>query len=249
MKNTIKILFLIYLFAGLQIIAFCQNRIELTIPTAAEETEYVWRTIRDISFFEKFNYQVNLPKGKLIIDLINRSKANNLNDHDYKSLQQYLQDSIYKKSDYKAGYQKIAEQEKLINELINKINKCKKNWKFREFQTYRIHLTLYGSGGSYNPDDGSIIIFTTPEGQFKSYQNPANTIIHEVTHIGMEASIMQQYNVPHAMKERIIDQFVLIHFGNALPSYRLQDLGDNRIDQYLKKKSDFKNLHLIIEHL
>ena len=46
-----------------------------------------------------------------------------------------------------------------------------------------INLTLYGPGGSYNPQEGSIILMITKEGTFKQSLDPAETIVHEIVHI------------------------------------------------------------------
>lgn len=219
-----------------------EDRIQINIPGVEEETNYVWRTIIDTKFFEEHNYEVSLPPGDLIETLKTKSKSNQLSDEDFERLKVYMQSTIYKREDYEKGYQKIESQRALLNKMVNKIKGIKKNWHFKEFDQYQVNLTLYGPGGSYDPEDGSILIYTTPEGQFKQYENPANTIIHEIIHIGTEDSIMNKYQVSHPLKERIIDQFVLIAFGKYLPTYRLQSFGDARIDPYLKKKRDLKNL-------
>ena len=131
--------------------------------------------------------------------------------------------------------------------MVSRIGECIWHWPFKAFDNDQINLTQYGSGGSYHPDDGSILIFTTPQGQFKQYDNPANTNIHEIIHIGIEASIIQQLKVPHTLKERIVDLYVQLSFHKELPDYRIQNMGDKRIDQYLNKKKQLKHLHQIIE--
>ena len=224
-----------------------QNKIQVNIPTADFETDYIWRTIQDISFFEKHNYEISLPKGRYIELLKIKAKENSLSKNDYENLKAFIKDSVYKKSDYEQGYQKIESQRKLINTMISKITKSNYNWDFKKFNTYQINLTLYGPGGSYNSDEGSVLIYTTPNGTFKQYDNPANTIIHEITHIGIESSIVAKFKVPHPLKERIVDTFVFLNFANYLSSYKIQDLGDNRLDAYLKTKKSLKHLNSFVE--
>lgn len=221
----------------------------INIPSAKTETEYIWRTIQDIKFFEEHNYQANLPKGYLVEDLKQKSKSENLNNDDYERLEQFIIDSIYNELDYQKGYEKIRNEIELIDKMINQIDKSKFNWDFKEFKIYPINLTLYGPGGSYNPDEGSILIYTTSEGQFKNYENPANTIIHEVVHIGIEKAIISKYDVPHEFKERIVDTFVFLKFGQYLPDYRIQDMGEKRIDQYLKEIHELRDLDKIVEQI
>ena len=112
---------------------------------------------------------------------------------------------------------------------------------------YEVIFTLYGSGGSYDPQTGLITLFTTKEGKFKKYQNPANTIIHEIVHIGMEHSLVQKYNLAHGLKERIVDTFVFLMFGELLPEYTIQNMGDPGIDEHLRNKEDLKALNTILE--
>ncbi|EAY31277.1 hypothetical protein M23134_04110 [Microscilla marina ATCC 23134] len=220
----------------------------MTIPTAAQETNYIWRTIRDIVFFEQHQYQLSLPKGRLIEALKKKARAKQLSDEDYVALKKFVTDKVYQEADYQKGYQLIKQNEALLNRLIKQLSKnSPKNWKFKMFDTYRVTLTLYGSGGSYDPDRGSIIIFATRDGKFKQYKNPANTIIHEITHIGIEYSIIRKHKVPHGLKERIVDTFVLLNFKKYLPEYYVQNMGDKRLDTYLKHKKDLDNLEEVVK--
>lgn len=226
-----------------------QNRVVVNIPTADSESEYIWRTIQDIKFFEEKNYQVSLPQGSLIGDLKVKSKLGNLTNEDYERLKVFVQDSVYDEADYQKGYEKIENELELINRMIDKISQSNYNWNFKEFNTYQVNLTLYGPGGSYNPDEGSVLIFTTINGRFKNYDNPANTIIHEITHIGIEEAIVNKYDISHALKERIVDTFVFLNFGEYLPDFRIQDMGDKRTDLYLKTKEDLKNLDNFVKRI
>ena len=247
MKIQYNILALVILLTSCQ--SKSQDRISINIPSAKTEAKYIWRTIQDINFFEKNNYQVSLPNGNLIEQLKQKAKSVTLDSTDYERLEKFMEDSVYNPSAYQKGYEKIQNQQGLMNQMISQIDASKFTWGFKTFNTYQVNLTLYGPGGSYNPDEGSILIYTTPNGSFKNYENPANTIIHEVVHIGIEASIVSKYAVPHALKERIVDTFVSLHFGQYLPEYKVQNMGDTRTDVYLQKVSDFNNLDKIIEEI
>ena len=226
-----------------------QHQVLVHIPTAEEEAAYIWRTLQDIPFFEAHNYQVSLPKGAFIEDLKAKSKAGNLNSEEYGRLERYVRDSVYREKDYQEGYERITAQLELVDQMIEQIKPTDFQWPFKKFEQYRVNLTLYGPGGSFNPEEGSILIYTTPDGRFKNYDNPACTIIHEIVHIGIEESIISKFKVPHALKERIVDIFVSLHFGEELPTYRIQDMGEYRIDPFLQQASDFKQLDQIVEDL
>lgn len=224
-----------------------QANLQIDIPTVEEETSYVWRTIIDTKFFEENGYQVSLPSGPLIEKLKEKAKRNQLSDQDEQDLKDFMKNTVYDQQDYKMGLNKILEQKNLLEKMVGQLKAIKTEWPMTTFDQYRVILTLYGPGGSYNPDNGSIILYTNKEGGFKNYKNPANTIIHEIVHISTEAPIMQKYQVYHSLKERIIDNLVLLLFAKNLPDYRMQPFGDERIDDYLTRKKDFKQLRRVIE--
>ncbi len=190
---------------------------------------------------------MNLPAGQLIESLLEKSRKQQLSNDDFSSLKAFMRDHVYQASDYMSGKQKIAARLPLLDRMINQISGGKRNWHFKEFENYRVRLTLYGPGGSFDPDNGMILIFTTPEGDFKQYKDPANTIIHEVVHVGIEHSIIQKFMVSHGLKERIVDTFVLLQFQDLLPDYRMQSMGDQRLDRVLASQDDLSDLAKIIE--
>ena len=246
--NSKSCLISLLLFASI-LHVHCQDRIRVNIPSATAETEYIWWTLQETRFFEEYGYTVSLPDGALIDQLKEKSKGSTLTDEDYEQLERYVRDSIYNEEDYQLGYKKILKEVQLLNRMINCLDTTNYPWDFRIFNPYTVNLTLYGPGGSYNPDEGSILVYTTPSGQFKGYENPANIIIHEAVHIGIETSIILKYNVPHALKERIVDTFVSLHFGQYLPQYNIQNMGDTRSDEHLKTISDLTRLDRIVEEL
>ena len=224
-----------------------KSRLDIIVPSPEEEAEYIWNTLQDIKLLEEFGYPISLPQGELIESLKAKSRAGELEEGDLEELKKFMREKVYRKEDYAKGNAKIQACQLLLNSFIDQLEKHAWSWNFKTFEVYEIHLTLYGSGGSYNAEDGGIWIFTNPEGGFRQYDNPANTLIHEIVHIGVEASIIGKYKVPHSLKERIIDQFVLLCFGEHLPDYTLQDMGDYRIDAYLKKKEDLEQLDQFVQ--
>lgn len=71
-----KLLFCLCLFISCQ--GKSQNRLNINIPTAEAETEYIWSTIQDINFLEANRYQVSLPSGELIETLKIKAREGNL---------------------------------------------------------------------------------------------------------------------------------------------------------------------------
>lgn len=206
-------------------------RFEAVIPTAEQEAAYIWRTLRDIPFFEQNGYNVALPSGEVIVTLKNKARAGSLDDDDYVTLQTFLQTEVYRDEDYLKGYEKISDILPSLEKMVSVLEAQNYEWGFRVYDHYPILLTLYGPGGSYDPDSGTITMLTNTQGGFRQYSNPLNTLIHEVVHIGIEASVVRRLSVPHGQKERLVDTFVKLHFAEALPDYRVQQMGDPEIDE------------------
>jgi len=236
------ILFIVILFGA-------DDKVVVNVPSAESEAQYIWRNVQDIPFFEQNGYQVAFPPVASLENLKAKSRTQGLSNEDYEVLKSELKASVYAEEDYKAGYEKVENALPLVNKMLEKINELELDWEFKIYDQYNVNLTLYGPGGSYNPDTGDITLFTTPQGQFKQYENPANTIIHEIVHMGIEASLINRYQVPHQMKERIVDQFVMLNFKELLPDYRLQDMRDYRADDIMKSTADLKDLDKRIEKI
>ncbi|MFT5619145.1 MAG: hypothetical protein ACI85I_002387 [Arenicella sp.] len=224
------------------------SRIEIVPITIDQEVASIWKTINDIAFFETQGYTINLPKDAEIDLLIVKSKKGEFGNDDFATIIQLLETKFFNQKDYKKAIEKVNEQQNLISSLVHQIFSEKENWdwEFNTFEKYKIIFTLYGTGGSYDSDQGTITLLTNREGDFMNYKNPANTIIHEITHMGMEYSIVQKYKLSHGNKERLVDTFVSLMFGEQLPAYKIQNMGDAKIDDYLTKKEDFIQLNSIV---
>ncbi len=219
-----------------------QQGIEVMIPSAEDEADYIWYNLQDISFFEEYGYDLVLPESKEMSRFVENARANALSAAEKETLKELMKNEIHDSKDYQLAFDKINSQKKLLNELIEIIDGQHWDWGFKRFENYNVNITLYGTGGSYDAERGTIMLFATKEGQFKQYKNPANTLIHEIIHIGIEESIIQKFNVPHAEKERIVDRIVWLLFADYLPEYRVQNMGDAKVDDYVKDMKSLKRL-------
>lgn len=224
------------------------KQVSVFIPTIQQEATSIWRTINSIDFFEKQGYTVNLPQDRLIDSLIQKAKQKTFSQLDYAPIYELLALKVYKAGDYTLALQKVQTQQPLLNTMLKRLDSLRKtwNWDFVMFDSYAVVFTLYGSGGSYDPSSGSITLLTTSQGSFKNYRNPANTIIHEIVHLGIEASIVQTFNIPHLVKERVVDQIVYLLFKDLLPEYAIQEMGDPDLAELLKQPDDIINLNSIL---
>jgi len=248
MKLT-KLLLLVFSLSNLSCKSQTQDsRIEIIQPTIEQEATSIWRTINDIEFFEKQGYNINLPKDSLIDALITKSKNGTFGNEDFPTIYSLVETKVFEQKNYEQAIQKVGNEINFLNNLINEIDDKKSSWdwEFNIFDKYKVVFTLYGTGGSYDPDEGTITLLTNKEGGFMKYKNPAYTIIHEISHMGMEYSIVQKYSLTHGLKERLVDTFVYLTFKEKLPNYKIQNMGDGNIDKYLNKKKDIESLNSII---
>lgn len=225
-----------------------RSRIEIVRPSIEQEATSVWRTINDITFLEHQGYTIHLPNDVLIDSLILKSKNGTFGNEDFPTIYAFVETKAFKQEHYEQAIQKVALQTHLINKFLDEIDSTKDtwDWNFNSFEKYKVQFTLYGTGGSYDPDEGTITLFTNIDGNFMNYENPANTIIHEITHMGMEYSIVQKYNLSHGLKERIVDTFVYLMFKEELPEYKIQYMGDSKIDNHLREQQDLSSLDRIV---
>lgn len=226
-------------------------RIELVQPSIDQEAASIWMTINTYEFLEGYGYDIRLPEDSLIDALIEKSREGTFGEEDYSAIYTLLENGLFAEEDYSLAMADVEDKLDLLNTFIADIESTSAewDWDFKLYETYQIQFTLYGTGGGYNPDLGIITLLTSKEGEYVRYKNPASIIIHEITHIGLEHSIVQKYELSHGMKERLIDTFVTMMFIDDLPEYTMQNMGDERMDEYFKSREDLAHLETSIVEL
>lgn len=220
-------------------------------PTIQQEASSIWRTINDIGFLEGQGYRIHLPEHPLIDSLIAKSKEKAFGNEDFPTIYQLLEEELYRDTPYQTALEKVLEQQPILEEMLARLDSISHtwNWEFRMFEEYPIVLTLYGTGGSYDPETGQVTLFTNEQGQFMKYRNAAYTIIHEIVHMGIEQSIIQTYGVTHGDKERIVDTIVWLLFQEYLPGYEIQEMGNEELSERLNSAKHLADLPQIVEQL
>lgn len=229
--------------AGLMLLMPLRGQHTLAIHAASchNEVDYLGMNLRNISFFDQNGYSVAWPSDTAMTAIMAHARQGHFADADAQNLSELMHQRVYNPDHYKAGLRKIKQVQHLADSALRLMQRFK-SWGFVMFDSYQVLLTLYGPGGSYDNQTGQIVMLTTPTGGFKGYANPANTLIHELFHIGIEEPVVRKYGLNHQQKERLVDLFVKVWFGEVLPEYRLQGFGDSRLDPYFTTRSDFENL-------
>ncbi|MEM6343575.1 MAG: hypothetical protein AAF927_06825 [Bacteroidota bacterium] len=247
-------------FLSILIILLCQqscvsqsfeDALIIKHPSIEQEATSIWRTINDINFLESQGYQIKLPKNEAIDNLIEKSKGGEFGNEDYATIYNLLEGGIYQRENYDKALAKILSQKALIVSAMEKLEekRAEWTWDFKQYESYEIILTLYGTGGSYEPETGNITLLTNAEGAFMKYDKPANTIIHEMVHLGIENSLIQTYKVNHVLKEKIVDTIVYLLFQESLPDYQIQNMGPTAIDGQFNEAADLAGLQATIAKL
>lgn len=244
MKYWISLLVFVSIFAHSSCVAQNTGRIIITAPSIEQEATSIWRTINYVDFLISQGYNYALPDHPSIQALVEKSQMGQFGNEDYPTIYSLLESGLYQESQYATALENVYAEEELIKELIQQVIRKKESWywDFKVYEEYNIVFTLYGSGGSYDPDNGTITLFTNPEGQFKRYKSPVNTIIHEFIHLGIEESIIQQYQLSHVYKENLVDQMVYLLFKKELPDYKIQPMGDGRVGKLVQRRKDVVRL-------
>ena len=221
--------------------------VKVRIQSAEEEADYIWRTIKDIGFFEKNNYQLSLPAVANLNKLKDKSKQNSLTNKEYEEFEKEFTSRIYKPGEYQPALNLICQRLKKIEAGREIIKEFAVLGIMKLYDDYLVKLTLYGSGGSYNPQNGEIILMVNKEGTFKGGRTPEEIIVHEMVHLGFEDLIIQKYGLSHVEKERLVDLFCFSHFKKILPGYKIQNMGFDKIDKYFNDEDSWKHIFNVIE--
>ena len=204
----------------------------------------LWSVLLKMPFYIQNGYaDIALPDDTEITNLANNPSE--LQHTKPETLGNRFIQNIYKLSDYKIGVDNINSEIKNITKSFPVLKKLNASWGFKLFPQYTIILTLYGPGGSYNSETGTILIRTSVDGKF---QNPQlQNIIHEMTHLGIEDNIVKKYNLTHNEKESLVNIICRINFSSLFGSPNDEKMANNPFVSLLTTES-INNLPQIIEN-
>ncbi|MEM6793294.1 MAG: hypothetical protein AAF725_04900 [Acidobacteriota bacterium] len=190
--------------------------------TADEAHSYVAGLLDDMDFFRANGYQVALPNHPAFA-ADSRSPGS----------AEVFAAEVYREAEFGSALEILEESRGTLQKALEWFEATSALEGFRAFERYKVTLTLYGPGGSYNPETGTIVLFTTPDGRFKG-GGGAHTVIHEMMHLAIEEGFVQRFGLSHWEKERLVDLLVKREFSDLLPDYRLQNLGEKALDPHVQ---------------
>lgn len=205
-------------------------KLTIRAQTADEEFDYLWSVLQKMPFYNEKGYSVELPDNPEFQNLAQNPGAIRTVSKD--DLRQLFTQQIYDPSFFVPGLNTLNTERHRIEATFPDFQLFNSQWGFKLFQEYQIHLTRYGSGGDYDPSAGVVRILTRADGSFKR-PHPAHSAVHEITHIGIEDSVVKKFGLTHWEKERVVDKICLLEFSEILPGYKSQDKGDRAVDPYV----------------
>ena len=197
----------------------------LTIPTAEEEATLVMGNLRQISWFDSMGYHITLPNTALFNDAIRKLRSSgSLTSQEEAQIRTHYINDVYDPAHYEPSFNTLARAARDADPHIDSLRRYESLWGFFIPNRYRIYMTQYGPGGSYNSNAGAMYIKVDRNNRWgRGHGAPMTVLLHEAVHIGIENNIIQRNNIPQWTKERIVDSFMLRQFGTrVLPGYSLQ---------------------------
>ena len=166
---------------------------EIIVEPATIDDE-IRRVRHNIVSFETITNEtqnVVMPKG---LDVNHKS---NLQDAEKLTREEY--DPTF----YLVGLERVQATLPKILGSIETLRQFQQAWGFELEDSYRIVLTRYGTGGSYDTSIREVIMRTTRQGEFER-SNPAATPVHEITHLCVE-HLVEKYGLSFSEKERLVN--------------------------------------------
>lgn len=240
-----------------------KSNITIQFQNIQEEFENLIYQISQVPFYKEHGYSPSLSSHSVFENLVKSEAHINaiqkmINDEVYPlpddyvihditigKLKEVFESEVYSKLDYHNGIRILTNEKHILQSAIDSASVLSNNWGFKTFPQYKILLTKYGVGGSYNETNGSIILLLS---RFEKWSENEiqSTLVHEMVHLGIEESIIERYGLTQWEKERLVYLICTFYFNDISPDYSMQNKGDDRIDEFVNAAS-IKSLPVAIE--
>jgi hypothetical protein len=210
------------------------ERLLIRPQTSQEAFAYLWRTLQQMPFFRKNGYDVALPedatiaaiaRGDVALDTVNRT-----------ALEKRFSEEIYDASSFDSALEALRGTPRILDDVLPVFAQWAQSWGFVLHERYRVLLTLYGPGGSYDSNTGTITLWASSKGDFKG-GGGTQTIVHEMVHLGTEKNIVRPLKLTHWEKERLVDRICALQLAKALGGYPMQSKGETDLDPFVNDEA------------
>ncbi|MEK7634890.1 MAG: hypothetical protein AAB446_00415 [Patescibacteria group bacterium] len=196
------------------------------------EIERVKNTLSDLKWYKENKYNlefIKLPKS--IQQKV--EKREDITDEE-------ISKAVYEEFEANINTEKITQIEPKWNEIKEKFFENLKTLGLPLQETYTVHMTKYGSGGSYHRPNTVKLNFETRMGVL--------TLAHEIVHLTID-SLIRKYNIEQWTKERIVDLTMNKFFPEKQGLQKMQIGQENaeKIGEIFE--SNFPNIEKIIEEI
>lgn len=124
----------------------------------------LWNVLTKMQFYKHHGYKVALPEDAEILDLANNPAK--LETTNREELGRRFVEDIYRLGDFDLGLKAVETEISNTQKAGETFKKLQELWGFKIFSEYLVHLTLYGAGGNYNAETGTILVRVTKDGNF-----------------------------------------------------------------------------------
>lgn len=188
-------------------------------PELHEEERRVANLLTRLDFYKEHGYDVSLPEGDL--------------------------EKVFNERLYRSGVEAVEKDRAIIEEAIGRMESYAGEFSFALPEQVTVVVTKYGVGGSFDVNSGRVVVMMKPDG---TLQKPAaHLVVHELLHIATDEAYAKCFKLTHAQNERFIDLLCRDMFGDLLRDYRMQPMGDERMDEVLKGLPDIEMRKRFIE--
>lgn len=194
-------------------------------PEPDSAFDYLERTLADIDFFRANNYEVSLPDHPLF-------DGTTISTTDPAERRAIFTREVYRLSEFDTALTTLSGHRKQLRTALERISSWAAHDGFESRDSVTVTLTLYGPGGSFDPDAGHIVLWTNAQGMFKG-GGGLHTIIHEMIHVAIEHGIARPLQLQHWERERLVDLLARREFPDLLPDYRPQGGDDEPMDRFV----------------
>jgi hypothetical protein len=199
-------------------------------PTADEAFSYLFGVLLKMPFYRAHKYDVGLPAHPLFKAAA--EPGGEVTPADRERFGKVFREEVFQASAYDAEIRALAPAQGIFAAAMRRLLPLRDRWGFRIYPRYEVVLTIYGPGGSYDTRTGTVTLLGRSRDGEPDVRG-AQTIVHEIVHLGIEEVIVQRFHLPHEVKERLVDRICLGYLGDVLAGYKAQPMGPKALDAYV----------------